>query len=472
MKKMSELSVFQTLLTDAKLVGSGGVAFSRVHSDSRTIEKGDLFLALSGDRFDGSIFFDQALSRGAVAIICQNDSITMERLMLIGLPGLCVPNVKLALRELASGWRKKFDLSLIAVTGSNGKTTVTQMIGAVFKKLHPDECLVTEGNLNNDIGLSLTLLRLRHHHRRAVVELGMNHPGEIAPLAAMAQPKVALLNNAQREHLEFMGTVQAVAEENGKVIESLPSDGTAVFPLDDVFTTQWLGLAKNKNILGFGVAANSKSMPNVTCLLSVWSHNFWRIQMNTPIGPLDFNLYIPGLHNVRNAMAATAGCLAIGLPLSVIAEGLQSFRPVKGRSQSFVMQLERHQILVVDDTYNANPDSVKAAIEVLAGLPSPRLLVLGDMGEVGDQGEFFHWEVGVLANESGIESIFTLGEASKDVAKSFKGARHFEDITQLHHAMLNVLPQTGSLLVKGSRFMKMERVLEGLTNIVRMDREV
>jgi UDP-N-acetylmuramoyl-tripeptide--D-alanyl-D-alanine ligase len=222
-------------LPSARLVGDGQVRVSRVHTDTRSLQAGDLFVALRGERFDAHEFLPRAGAQGAVAAIAQHG------LLEAGLPGLEVADTRLALGQLAAGWRAQFDLPLIAVTGSNGKTTVTQMVAEVLRAWKPDAAFSTEGNLNNDIGVPLTLLRLRASHQVGVVELGMNHPGEIAYLAAIAKPTVALVNNAQREHLEFMATVDAVARENGAVIESLQADGIAVFPADDDYTPVWGG---------------------------------------------------------------------------------------------------------------------------------------------------------------------------------------------------------------------------------------
>ena len=463
MTAMFSLQQALAWLPGARLVGDGAVAVQRVHTDTRSLQPGDLFVALRGERFDAHDFLAQARTQGAVAALCDADA--ADRLAAAGLPGLLVPDTRLALAALASGWRAQFKLPLIAVTGSNGKTTVTQMIAAILRAWKPQAYLATQGNLNNDIGVPLTLLRLRAAHQVAVLELGMNHPGEIAVLAALARPTVALVNNAQREHLEFMATVDAVAQENGSVIAALPADGVAVFPAQDAYSPLWAGLAGARPVLRFdsGVA---NAAADVRCTDATWSGTAWQVAAQTPAGPLQYRLHIAGRHNVTNSLAAVACACAAGVPLAAIAQGLAAFEPVKGRSRARLLSVAGHPVTLVDDSYNANPDSVQAAIEVLAALPAPRLLVLGDMGEVGDQGPLFHAQAGELAQALGIEQVFTLGTLARHSAASAIGSasrsRHFDDMAALQVAVLAELPQLGSLLVKGARFMAMERLLAAI----------
>ena len=430
-------------ISGSTLVGDGAVPVRRVHTDSRTLRQGDLFVALKGDRFDANDFVAQAQANGAVATIAHRGRVPT------GFPGIEVDDSKLALGSLASGWRSKFSLPLIAVTGSNGKTTVTQMIASILRAWQPDTMLATEGNLNNEIGVPLTLLRLGPQHRIGVIELGMSHPGEIDYLARIARPTVALVNNAQREHQEFMSTVEAVARENASVFAALGASGVAVFPADEEFTPLWAELAGARACMVFG-AGNA----DVSLAGTEWNQGYWKVRVNTPAGPVAYGLHIAGRHNVRNSLAAVACALAAGAPLAAIARGLEMFEPVKGRSRAFGLALGGRALTLVDDTYNANPDSVRAAIDVLAELPGPRLLVLGDMGEVGNEGPQFHREVGNYARERGIDAVFTLGAQ----AAALQG-RHFADIDALNHAVLAELPHAASVLVKGSRFMKMERVV-------------
>ncbi|MDP3413775.1 MAG: Mur ligase family protein, partial [Polaromonas sp.] len=275
---------------------------------------------------------------------------------------------------------------------------------------------------------------------------------------AMARPTVALVNNAQRQHQELMATVDAVARENGSVIEALPDSGVAVFPADEPFTPIWRAAAASRTVLTFAESGEA----DVTGAAQ-WTGGAWKVNATTPQGRADFSLQVAGRHNVKNALAATACALAAGVPLSAIAAGLSSFSPVKGRSRALQVTLAGRAITLIDDSYNANPDSVRAAIDVLAELPGPRLLVLGDMGEVGDQGPAFHAEVGVFARERGIEQLFTLGKQSGDAAASFGAGRHFgDDLPALQAAVAAALPGLGSALVKGSRFMRMERVVEAI----------
>lgn len=442
--------------TGGRLVGDGATPFQRVHSDTRTLQAGDLFVAIRGERFDANDFLGQARASGAVAAIAQPGRLPG------GLPGVEVEDSKAALGKLAQAWRQQFRLPLVAVTGSNGKTTVTQMVASILRAWEPQNHLATQGNFNNDIGLPLTLLRLRAQHRVAVVELGMNHPGEIAYLADIARPTVALVNNAQREHQEFMATVEAVARENASVFGALDRHGTAVFPAGDDYTALWTELAGARACLTFGDADRGADL---FLAGSEWLEGRWTVRAMTPAGPLDFLLHIAGRHNVRNALAAAACALAAGVPLPAIRAGLEAFEPVKGRSRALAVQAGGSAVTLVDDTYNANPDSVRAAIDVLAELPGPRLLVLGDMGEVGDQGPQFHAEVGRYARERGIERLYTLGEQSRAMA-----GRHFEDIGALNAAVLQAVEESASVLVKGSRFMKMERVVEALTQRQQQER--
>jgi UDP-N-acetylmuramoyl-tripeptide--D-alanyl-D-alanine ligase len=445
-------------LSQARGVNVQDVVADRVHTDSRSLQTGDLFVALRGERFDGNDFIAQAKAQGAVAVVCEASG---EALALAqGLPALVVPDARIALGELAAGWRGQFSLPLIAVTGSNGKTTVTQMIASILRAHAGDDALSTQGNLNNDIGVPLTLFNLRAHHRIAVVELGMNHPGEIAYLSQLARPTVALVNNAQREHQEFMGTVEAVAHENGAVLQALPLKGVAVFPSDEDFTPVWRNLSGQRLQRSFAMASHSEA--EVRAAVVVWQSGAWQFTLKTPEGTAPIRLHIAGRHNVKNALAATACALAAGVPLAAVAQGLVAFEPVKGRSRALVLHTATDEITLVDDTYNANPDSVRAAIDVLAELPAPRLLVLGDMGEVGNQGPEFHAEVGRYAAECGIEALYTLGDLCVHSTKAFGSARHFEDMDSLLASVTAQVGQFRSVVVKGSRFMKMERVVQAL----------
>ncbi|ABM60264.1 UDP-N-acetylmuramoyl-tripeptide--D-alanyl-D-alanine ligase [Verminephrobacter eiseniae EF01-2] len=441
-------ALLQPRIPAARLVGAGATPVARVHTDTRTVQAGDLFVALRGPRFDAHAFLAQARAGGAAAALAQGG------LADAGLPGIEVPDSLAALALLAAGWRAQFDLPLIAVTGSNGKTTVTQMVAAILRAWQGDAALATQGNFNNAIGLPLTLLRLRARHTVAVVELGMNHPGEIAALAGIAQPGVALVNNAQREHLEFMHSVAAVARENGSVFASLPAHGVAVFPADDDYQALWQELAAGRECLRFGAGGAVDGAD------ARWVDGAWALTLATPQGPVTTRLHIAGRHNVGNALAAAACALAAGAPLAALAQGLSGFSPVPGRSRSFSIRHAGRQISVVDDSYNANPDSVRAAIALLAELPAPRLLVLGDMAEVGAQAAQLHAQAGAQAHAAGIHRLFALGAQSAHAASAFAGAQHFDSIDSLCAAVRQALPDVGSVLVKGSRSMRMEQVLK------------
>jgi UDP-N-acetylmuramoyl-tripeptide--D-alanyl-D-alanine ligase len=368
------------------------------------------------------------------------------------MPMIVVPDTKLGLGTLARGWRARFSPVLIAVAGSNGKTTVKEMLASILRaNAGEGAVLATAGNLNNDIGLPLTLLRLRKEHRWCAIELGMNHKGEIAYLAGIAGPTVALVNNAQREHLEFMSSVDEVAAENASVYAALPPQGAAVVNADDPHAAFFRRAAGARRVVDFGIEARA-AVSGGYSLKALQSD----IVVKTPEGETGAVLAIPGLHNVRNALAAAACAYAAGIDLKSIGEGLTAFRPYTGRLQ--VKQAAGGATLI-DDTYNANPDSVRAAIDVLASCPGPTALVLGDMGEVGAQGAQFHREVGSYASSKGITRLYAIGEATKHSVDAFgPSARHFESVEEL---VPNVRGK--SILVKGSRFMKMERVVAALT---------
>jgi len=344
---------------------------------------------------------------------------------------------------------------VVAVTGSNGKTTTKEMIASIFRRSPGEEAsLATRGNLNNDIGVPLTVLRLNRQHRAAVFELGMNHPGEISLLAGIAQPTVALVNNAQREHQEFMLTVEAVARENGTVIDMLPADGIAVFPGDDAYSDLWAGLAGERKVLRFGFSPEFDV--HADQIHAEPSHTVCRI--HTPSGSATLTLASPGVHNLRNALAAAACAFATGVPLESIVQGLEAFNPVSGRMQPHALA-GGYQL--IDDTYNANPDSVRAAIDVLAGLDGKRVLVLGDMGEVGANGDAMHAEVGAYAHERGIDVLLAFGTACVHAVQAFgAGAQSFASIEALNSRLLTEMP--AHILVKGSRSTRMERVVRAL----------
>jgi UDP-N-acetylmuramoyl-tripeptide--D-alanyl-D-alanine ligase len=449
------LAQAHALVPDSVLVGDGAVRFERVHSDTRTLRAGDLFVALRGERFDAHDFLQQARGAGAVAALAER-GLTAE-----ALPGLLVADSLQGLQQMAAGWRRRMHLPLIAVTGSNGKTTVTQMLASILRAWCGDAALATSGNLNNHIGVPLMVLRLRqddsHWHRAAVLELGMNHPGEITRLAQIAAPTVVLVNNAQREHQEFMASVEAVAIENGSAIEALPPSGVAVYPADDAQAAVWRRQAGLRAQLTF--ARNGTADVTGDAL---WVDDHWMLRTHTPAGAAEFALHAPGAHNLHNALAAVTAALAGGAPLEAVVRGMEAFRPVSGRSRLLNWQRGDERVVLVDDSYNANPDSVRAAIDLLMGLPGPHWLVLGDMGEVGAKGPEFHTEVGAYAKERGVEQLWVAGAACAHAARAYgPGARHFAGTPELI-AALQAAPRCASALIKGSRFMAMERVVRAL----------
>jgi UDP-N-acetylmuramoyl-tripeptide--D-alanyl-D-alanine ligase len=431
--------------------GDGRIGFSSVSTDTRTLAPGALYVALRGERFDGHDYVAAAREGGAAAAL-------VERLVDVELPQVVAADSRRALGLAAAQWRARFALPVIAVAGSNGKTTVTQMIASVLATAHGDKGrLATRGNLNNDVGVPLMLWQLARQHRAAVFELGMNHVGEIAYLAGLVRPTVALVNNAQREHQEFMRSVEATAYENGEVIAALPlsEDGVAVFPADDACTPIWRQIAGTRRVIDFALEADAV----VTATYTLRPDGA-RVSMATPLGLVDVDLAVTGVHNVRNALAAAACAIGAGIDAGSIAEGLRAFRPVAGRG---VRLGTSEGGLLIDDTYNANPDSVRAAIDLLAGFEGERVLVLGDMGEVGERGPEFHREVGVHARERGIDALLALGPMSRDAVDAFgEGAVHCADVDSVLAALRPRLGPSVTVLVKGSRFMRMERVVQAL----------
>ena len=425
-------------------------------TDSRAVKAGDLFVALRGERFDAHDFIADVQAAGAAAAViaadCAHTTGTLIR----------VADTRAALGDIARAWRSRFTLPLIGVTGSNGKTTVKEMIAAILRAhavsvgWNPDVAvLATRGNLNNDIGVPLMLFGLRATHRMAVIEMGMNHPGEIAWLAGMARPTVALVNNAQREHLEFMNSVAEVARENGDVFDALGADGIAVVNADDDFADYWCGRNAARRVLRFGLDHAAEVFATATP-----EGLGYRLDLRGAFGTARIVLRVPGLHNARNALCAATAALAAGADMAAVVWALNRFEGVKGRQQ---VRAGLAGSTVIDDSYNANPDSVRAAIDVLATASGRRILVLGDMGEVGDQGPEFHREAGAYARERGIDALHALGEASTHAVAAFgTGALHYADHASIADALRPQLDARTTVLVKGSRFMRMERVAEAL----------
>lgn len=432
-----------------RMIGTD-VTVDGVSTDTRAIAQGTLFVALAGERFDAHDFLEQAVAAGAAALLVADATRVPA-----GVPAVVVDDTRLALGRLAAAWRARFTLPVIAVTGSNGKTTTKEMIAAILKAAYGAAVLSTRGNLNNDIGLPLTLLGLSPAHQAAVIEMGMNRPGEIAYLAPLGAPTVALVTNAQRAHLEGMGDLDEVAREKGSIFSGLPADGVAVINADDAYAGAWRGMAAGRPVRTFAIdhAADVRA--------TVRQHGLeMALDLQAPEGDAAIVLRVPGRHNARNAVAAAAACLAAGVPLTAVVAGLEGFAGVKGRLQR---RVGKSGAEILDDTYNANPDSVRAGIDVLATTIGRKILVLGDMGEIGEASGQYHDEIGGYAKSQGVDLLFALGEATKAAVRNFgEGARHFCHVDKLIAALDKEAGPETTVLVKGSRFMKMERVADAL----------
>ncbi len=430
------------------------IRFARVATDTRSLVAGDLFVALAGERFDGHDFVPAAFERGAVAALVARDRAD-------GLAGnlVAVTNPAAALGALAAYWRRQFAVPVIVIVGSNGKTTVKEMLAAILRAHYGEaSVLATAGNFNNAIGLPMTLLGLRAGHRVAAIELGMNHRGETRELAAIAQPTVAVVNNAQREHQEFMRSIGDVAAEHADLIRALPEGGIAVINADDAYVDAWRDAARER--AGVGVVEFALDHPAAVRARFAATFHATTLELTTPAGDATARIVAPGRHNVANALAAATAALAIGVPLSAVLRGLATFRGVAGR---LAETRAASGAAVLDDTYNANPDSVRAAIDVLAAAPSPKWLVLGDMGEVGAQGPAFHREAGDYARAAGIDRLLAVGTLAVEAAAAFgPGAEHFASVEALADYVAAAAQPSTTLLVKGSRFMRMERVVAAL----------
>ena len=438
----------------ARHIGANAV-FERVTTDSRDVQPGDLFVGIRGTRFDGQQFADQALAAGAAAVMVQEGAVIGSANARV----LEVPETRLALGRLAAFWRARFALPLIGITGSNGKTTTKEMLASILRQVVGEfGVLATAGNLNNDIGMPLTLLRLKAFHRYAVVEMGMNHLGEISYLTSLAKPTVALVNNAGTAHIGELGSLDAIARAKGEIFEGLDHSGVAVINGDDAFADFWKGLVQGRRVVDFGI--ESQAAVSAGYELAASSS---RITFRTAEDTFVASLGTPGLHNVRNALAAAACAYAMGIPPLAIAAGLAAYGGTKGR-----LQRKRHAsgALVIDDTYNANPESMHAAISVLAAHPGHTILVIGDMGELGDQAEALHASIGEFARQAGLQAMLALGEMSAAAVRSFgRGATHYSSVDELVGALAGVLKPGSTVLVKGSRFMRMERVVEALVAV-------
>ena len=421
--------------------------FTGATMDSRHIAANELFIALPGARVDGHDFLAVARENGAAAAL-------VERKIADPLPQIVVPDALLALGQLAAWWRTRYTCPVVGLTGSNGKTTVKELLAAILGRC--GATLSTQGNFNNNIGLPLTLLRLRSSHRYAVIEMGANHPGEIAHLTRIARPDVALINNAGPAHLEGFGTVEGVAHAKGEIFSGLAPQGIAVINADDVHVAVWEQLIAAHRIIRFGLAPRAD-------VSAQWEGDATgsRLHLRTPAGNMHATLHLPGQHNVLNALAATAAALAVNVKPQDIALGLESARGAPGRMQ---IKAGRNGASIIDDTYNANPASVQAALDVLAACRGRRILVLGDLAELGDDTVTLHGRIGIAAAAAGIDALYSVGTLSVHAANAFNGEhRHFSIQEDLMANLIPMLTLGTTVLVKGSRSAHMERVVGALT---------
>lgn len=417
--------------------------------DSRSLRPGQVFVAIQGDRFDGHDHLAQAKAKGASAAV-------VAKPVAIDLPLFQVKDTRLALGEMAKRHRQRFDLPIIALTGSCGKTSLKEMLATILKQQH--HVLATQGNYNNDIGVPLTLLQLNAKHDIAVIEIGTNSPGEIAYLAQLVEAKVAILNNVHPAHIGFFGSLDAIAEEKSAIFLAIDASGTAVFEAGTQYSERFQAKLPNNNYLSFSLHVPADVMARDIHYNAQMQPRF---QLVTPAGEISVGLQVSGAHNVANALAATAACLALGFDLTQIKTGLEQVQAYPGR---FVITPGHQQARIIDDTYNANLGSVTAALEVLAGLAGRRIFVLGDLGELGAEEETQHRQIGELARDFNIDAMYTYGKLSALSSTAFNGdGAHFTDQQALIDALLTHLDAQTTVLIKGSRTAKMENVVRALT---------
>ena len=431
---------------NGRMIGTD-VQIQSVGSDSRHIAKNQLFIGIKGEHFDGNSYALEAIKQGAAAVLV-SDSNTQAN------PAIVVQDTRLALGQLAKYWRDKFTLPIVAVTGSNGKTTVKEMIAAILSAAKAS-VLATQGNLNNDIGLPLTLLKIRAEHTVAVIEMGMNHLGEIDYLTHIAQPTVALINNAGTAHIGELGSRENIAKAKGEIYAGLADDGIAIINVDDDFADYWKSLNPNRKVITFGL----NKAADVSASYSI-NGNETQINLKTPSGQIEFTLSVLGVHNIHNALAASTAAVALGVANEDIARGLAIFGAVKGRLNWLQAS---NGAAVIDDTYNANPDSMMAAIDVLANQKAPQIFVMGDMAELGADAALMHADIGLYAKQKGISQLLTFGDLSLQAAQAFgDAAQHFATLEALVASLKLLMNSETTVLVKGSRFMQMERVVSAI----------
>jgi UDP-N-acetylmuramoyl-tripeptide--D-alanyl-D-alanine ligase len=438
------------------LHGTDG-AYGAVNSDTRTLGAGELFVALKGPNFDGNDFVESAAHAGAAGALVHRHH---PQLLASGraFAQIVVADTLAALSDLAAAWRAQFDLPLLGVGGANGKTTVKEMASQILARRGP--CLATRGNLNNHIGVPLTLMRLESSHRAAVIEMGANRKGDVAGLCRIARPTIGLITNAGAEHLEGFGSLDGVAEGEGEMVAALDAQGTAVLNADDAYVGLWRKMAGAARVVTFGLSDDADYRAT-DIAQSIGADGFaLRFTLHAPGSRRPVRLHLAGRHNVINALAAAAAASAAGATLDDIVEGLAQVRPVGGRLQ---LKSSRHGAWIIDDSYNANPSSVQAALEVLKDLEGPRWMVLGDMGELGAFAPQSHTEAGELARRAGVSRLFALGPLSARAVQSFgAGAEWFPDAQSLIARLDAQLAAGTTLLIKGSRMNRLERVVESL----------
>lgn len=425
------------------------VCFSGVSIDGRTITPGDLYVAIKGDRFDGHQFVDQAIQAGAVASMVEQQEDTHNATV-------SVRQTKQALGQLAKHWRQRFDFPIVGITGSNGKTTVKELTHAVLSQQY--NTLATKGNLNNELGVPLTLLRLRNQHEAAVIEMGANHHGEIAYLTDLTHPTIGLVNNAGAAHLEGFGDLAGVAQGKGELFANLPTTGTAVINADDVFCESWKEMADHRKIVLFGLSEQADvRATNITSQFGMTSFQLEYQQYCQPV-----QVPLTGNHNVMNALAAAAIGIECGLNLNQISKGYMTVKPVSGRMQVLP---GKNQSIIINDCYNANPTSFEAALKAIQDLGEERWCVLGDFGELGPDSESLHKKLGSMAHQYGVSRLLATGDSTKLSIEAFgEDADFFES----QHELINILTQQlykgVVVLVKGSRAQKLETIVEALTD--------
>lgn len=438
-----------TLSQLAQILGctplDSNIEFQGVSIDTRTLLPGNLFIAIKGEQFDGHDFVEKAAKNGASAVL-------VDRKVDVSIPQLEVPDTLAALGQLSRHWRNLFTLPIVGVTGSNGKTTLKNMIASILRAAcnnNPTQVLATEGNFNNNIGLPLNLLRLNANHRYAVIEMGMNHFGEIAYLTDITRPQIAVINNAAEAHLEGVKDIAGVARAKGEIFQGLQPNGIAILNHDDSHFDYWRQLIGTHRYISFGL----KNVSDVTATI----HPNQLIELKTLKGQIQIKLPLLGMHNVMNALAAAAATIALDIDLAAIKQGLEQVISAPGRMQSYYLANGTH---IINDCYNANPFSLQAAIHTLASFPGTKIMVLGDMKELGQDAEQLHQTCGDKIRAAGIDHLFTFGNLSERATDAFGvNAKHFTEYKALATALQPHLTQDVTVLIKGSRSMRMERIL-------------